>query len=285
MKYFELHFHVTPCSEAATDILAALLAEVGCEAFVPDADGLVAYVQQSFYDEAAVSDVVAAFPLPDTAVSFTCQEAPDCDWNATWEAEGFEPIALGEAMVIHDDRHTNYPSARIEITIHPQQAFGTGTHQTTRMILAQLLELSLEGANVIDAGCGTGILGIAAMKLGAKHVWAYDIDEWSVRNAQENFGRNFPSPPPVTILHGDSSLLKDAPKADVVLANINRNILLADMPAFVRSMKPGGRLILSGFLADDVSMLEERASTLGLVLSSRRHDGDWQMLQFQQING
>lgn len=281
MKYFELHFQVTPCNEAATDILAALLADVGCETFVPDEDGLKAYIQQSGYDALAIQGVLDEFPMPGTILSYSCQEAPDEDWNATWEAEGFAPIVMGQDLVIHDDLHADYPQARIDISIHPRQAFGTGTHQTTRMMLNFLMDSApLTGKTVIDAGCGTGILGIASMKLGASGVVAYDIDEWSVRNAQENFERNAIDTSAVKILQGDASVLGWAPKSDLILANINRNILLADMPAFVECMKRDSSLVLSGFLAEDVPLLTEKACSLGLTLQSEKDDDEWRALCF-----
>ncbi|MBO4549613.1 MAG: 50S ribosomal protein L11 methyltransferase, partial [Bacteroidaceae bacterium] len=215
MKYFELSFVLNPNNEAAADVLAALLADVGCDTFVPNDSGLTAYVLQEQYDEAAVRAVVSDFPLHDTAITFTCAEAPDENWNATWEAEHhFEPIVL-----------PNGTSFQIE----PRQAFGSGEHATTRMMISLLASLDVHRRTVIDAGCGTGVLSLAAIKLGAAHVYAYDIDEWSVRNAEDNFRLNGYSPSLASsfeIVQGDASCLDVWPVVDIVLANINRNILL-----------------------------------------------------------
>lgn len=274
MKYLELHFLITPDNEAAGDVLAALLADAGCETFVPTDEGLTAYVQQAFYDEEAIGEAIkttrAAFPEP-PSIDFYSMMAPDENWNATWEAEHhFEPILL--------------PNGE-QVCIVPRQAFGSGEHETTRLMLSMLTEtdekgipfLSLSGWTVIDAGCGTGILGIAALKLGAAQVFAYDIDEWSVRNASENYSRNGLQ---ATIVEGDASVLATAPKADLLLANINRNILLADLPAFADSLKPAGHLLLSGFYEADVTSLTQAASTLGLRLLTSHADGDWRALHF-----
>ena len=171
--------------------------------------------------------------------------------------------------------------------IIPRQAFGSGEHATTRLILSLLgsahLASVLQGATVIDAGCGTGILGIAALKLGAARVFAYDIDEWSVRNAKENYALNG-LPATETIVLGDASVLAQAPQADILLANINRNILLADMPAFTAKLQQGGYLLLSGFYEADIEPLVARAATLGLTLQASLSDGDWRALFLYRRN-
>lgn len=267
MKYFELQFKIEPNDEAAGDVLAALLAEADCETFVPTDEGLTAYIQQAFYDEAAIRTAAETLTtlLPHCTATFTCAEAPDENWNATWEAEHhFEPITLPDGQ---------------QITIIPRQAFGSGEHATTRLVLKLLATLPLQGKTVIDAGCGTGVLGIAALKLGAAGVFAYDIDEWSVRNALDNFALNGLA---ASVLEGDARILSCAPQADIVLANINRNILLADMPAFVEHLQPGGHLLLSGFLGEDIEPLTRRATSLHLSLLSSQADGDWRALAFQK---
>ena len=284
MKYFELAFEITPNNEAAADVLAALLADAGCDTFLPSDTGLTAYILQDSYSEAAIRQAIdttlAAFPpvtVPEgspegLSITFTCAPAPDENWNATWEAEHhFEPIALPDGQ---------------QLQIIPRQAFGSGEHATTRMILSLLgseqLAPVLSGATVIDAGCGTGILGIAALKLGAAHVFAYDIDEWSVRNAEENYALNgVLSPAAAKIVLGDASVLSQAPQADILMANINRNILLNDMPAFVAAMKPTATLLLSGFYEADIESLVDRAESFGLNLQTTRSDGDWRALLFR----
>ena len=283
MKYFELTFQLSPDNEAAADVLAALLADAGCETFVPTETGLTAYVQQTAYSEAAVHEAIQMLTslLPSCTTTFTCTEAPDENWNATWEAEHhFEPIVLPDGQ---------------EFQIIPRQAFGSGEHATTRMMLRLLAGQPLAGKTVIDAGCGTGVLGIAALRLGAASVFAYDIDEWSVRNARENFELNGVEG---TIVEGDASVLSRAPQADLLLANINRNILLSDLPSFVDRLRsadlqepadlqqsadlqrPASRLLLSGFLEADIPALVQRATSLHLQLQKTLADGEWRALEF-----
>ena len=271
MKYLELTFHITPYNEAAADVLTALLADVGCDTFEPSDTGLTAYILQDAYSEPAIHDAVsntlALFPVtaPEgLRITFTAAPAPDENWNATWEAEHhFEPITLPDGQLLQ---------------IIPRQAFGSGEHATTRLMLGLLSDLvPLADTTVIDAGCGTGILGIAALKLGAAHVFAYDIDEWSVRNAQDNYALNGCE---AEIALGDASCLASAPQADILLANINRNILLADLPAFASHLKPAGHLLLSGFYEADIPVLTDAATALGLTLCDTRSDGDWRALHF-----
>lgn len=275
MKYLELTFHITPYNEAAADVLTALLADVGCDTFEPSDTGLTAYILQDAYDEAAirtaVSNTLDTYPVtvPEGSpegltITFTAAPAPDENWNATWEAEHhFEPITLPDGQLLQ---------------IIPRQAFGSGEHATTRLMLGLLSDLApLADTTVIDAGCGTGILGIAALKLGAAHVFAYDIDEWSVRNAQDNYALNGCES---EIALGDASCLASAPQADILLANINRNILLADLPAFASHLKPAGHLLLSGFYEADILVLTDAATPLGLTLCDTLADGDWRALHF-----
>ncbi len=272
MKYTEIHFTISPYNEAAADVLAALLADTGCDTFEPTDTGLVAYVLQDKFDEAAIREAVSTTrDTFESDITFAYNDAPDENWNATWEAEHhFEPIALPDGQ---------------QIQIIPRQAFGSGEHATTRMILALLNEVPLSHSTVIDAGCGTGILGIAALKLGAAHVFAYDIDEWSVRNAEENYALNgILDSSSAEIVLGDASVLAQAPKADIVLANINRNILLADMPAFVEAMKEEAWLVLSGFYEADIQPLEQRAEALGLQRVATRTDGDWRALLLNKVH-
>lgn len=293
MKYFEVKFAITPPSQDASDILSAMLAEVGFEAFEPTLEGLTAWVQQAFFSQEAISSVLEAFPMPGMDISYVVEEAPDENWNQQWEEEGFRPIIITDdsadmpLIAIHDVSHTDIPSACYDISIHPRQAFGTGSHETTRMILRQLLSLPIKGSRVIDAGTGTGILAIMCKMLGASHVLAYDIDEWSVDNAKDNLLLNHISEG-VEVLLGDSSVLNgcNAPhqQASLLIANINRNILLGDMPVFAQSIEAGGLLLLSGFYVDDVPMLLDSAMAHGFTLSHQQEDGDWALLLLKKGN-
>jgi ribosomal protein L11 methyltransferase len=289
MKYYEVNFTLSPVNSDACDLLAAMAGEAGFETFEETDEGLRGYVQQQLFDRELLDAQIAEFPLPGIGISYTVGEAEDKDWNEQWEQEGFEPIELplpssqegGEGkFVIHDGRHL--PSQGLDdifIEIDAHLAFGTGTHETTRMICATLLTLPLKGQRVLDCGSGTGILGIAAMKLGARECVAYDIDEWSVDNTRHNAVINQVE---VTPLHGDAGILnKVAGTFDLVMANINRNILLQDMAQFRQKMAPGARLILSGFYTADIALLAERAAELGLAVTGTKEDGDWACLVLQ----
>ncbi|WP_288279812.1 50S ribosomal protein L11 methyltransferase [uncultured Prevotella sp.] len=286
MKYYEVNFTIEAPAELmqdARDILSALAGEAGFETFEDTDEGVKGYVQQGLFDEALLKALIGDFPLPSCTVAYTVSEAEDKDWNEQWEQQGFEPIVVNDTLVIHDGRHLPSdirPQTSIEIDAH--LAFGTGTHETTRMMVGQLMSLDLTDKRVLDCGTGTGILGIAALKLGAHEAVGYDIDEWSADNARHNAVINMVDGQ-FTSLLGDASILKEVSgQFDVVLANINRNILLNDMEAFVGKMAPHSTLLLSGFYEQDIPMLEEKAASLGLKKQTQQHDGDWVCLMFMR---
>lgn len=284
MKYLVAEFKIE-CQDGmiqiARDLLTDALGEAGFETFEDTEDGIKGYVQESLFDENAKNDVISNFMLPDVSISANIQEAEYKNWNEEWEEAGFERININDSITIYDARHDdgNGIASGISIGIETKQAFGTGTHETTRMIVSTLLKLNidLKGKRVLDCGCGTGILGIAASKLGASEVVGYDIDEWSSENAIHNAELNGVGN--MKVMLGDASVLKSVEgKFDVVLANINRNILLADMPAFVSVMADESLLILSGFYASDVDLLIEKASSLGLSKIDSKSDSEWTCL-------
>ena len=283
MKYFEADFTISPYSPDAIDLLADIAGEAGFESFEVTPTGLKGYVQQQLFNPMLLDFGIADFPIECVDITYDIHEAEDRDWNEQWEQEGFEPIVIPPSLVIHDGRHLPDDSYLTSIEIDARQAFGTGTHETTRMICSTLLELKeqkLAGARVLDCGTGTGILSICALKLGAAEAIGYDIDEWSVDNARHNavinqVDDNFRS------LLGDTSILNKVDGTfDLVLANINRNILLSDLPAFREKMSDRALLILSGFYTSDTTMLISKAETLGLTLQKQREDQDWACLVF-----
>lgn len=280
-----------PCTQDAQDILSALAGEAGFETFEETATGLKGYVQQALFDEDTLQQVLEEFPFENVTLSYSIQEAEDKDWNEQWEQEGFEPISInlppskGKGnLIIHDGRHlpsdNNLQPSSIMIEIDAHLAFGTGTHETTRMICGMLLDMQLDGLRVLDCGCGTGILGICALKVGAASVVGYDIDEWSADNTRHNAVINRVDDR-LTALCGDANVLSGfSAEFNVVLANINRNILLNDMERFRNVMAPHAQLVLSGFYKNDCALLESKAQTLGLSLKATRSDGDWACLLF-----
>lgn len=282
MKYIVAEFKIE-CQDGmiqiARDLLTDALGEAGFETFEDTEYGIKGYVQESLFDENAMNDVISNFMLPDVTINANIQEAEYKNWNEEWEEAGFERININDSITIYDARHDygNGIASGISIGIETKQAFGTGTHETTRMIVSTLLNIDIKGKRVLDCGCGTGILGIAASKLGASEVVGYDIDEWSSENAIHNAELNGVGN--MKVMLGDASVLKSVEgKFDVVLANINRNILLADMPAFVSVMADNSLLILSGFYASDVDLLIEKASSLGLSKIDSKSDSEWTCL-------
>lgn len=286
MKYNKTLFTINTTDEtlrqASREILAEQLAECGYESFVDTDEGIEGYIQRDFYAEQAVSAVTSDFFIEGVSIDFHTEPVEDQDWNEVWEQEqGFEPITIGDRMLIYDALHTDPLSLgrdyEIEIAIRARNAFGTGTHETTRMILTTILGMDLRGKRVLDCGCGTGILGIAALKCGASEAVGYDIDEWSVENTRYNAMLN--GVEPLTVYEGDSNVLTHISGVfDVVFANINRNILLNDMEEFCNVMNSHATLVLSGFYAADVPLLLARAEELGLHLAEQRSQGDWYCL-------
>lgn len=285
MKYFEVDFQLSPLSQDACDILAALTADAGFESFEETQHGIRGYVQQPLLDRQALEDIVNNFPIMGTNIIYTINKAEDKDWNEQWEQEGFEPIIVGNnRLAIHDGRHLPSQPADISVEIDARLAFGTGTHETTQMICEWMLDMPMKGLGVMDAGCGTGILGIVALKLKASHVTAYDIDEWSSDNTRHNAVINRVDSQ-LSVYCGDASLL-DSKTADydLVLANINRNILLNDMPRFCQIMKQDAKLILSGFYTEDIPLLEARGKELGLTLTGAKNRDKWASIIMQRVN-
>ena len=288
MKYYVANFDIECADELlqpARELLSAAACEAGFEAFEDTDNGIAGYVQRQLYDKEALDAAIADYMPEGTKVTYNIEEVPDQDWNQGWEDQGFEPIGVSDHLVIYDAKHTDMSmfagdDGVMRIFIEARNAFGTGTHQTTRMILRRLLGMDLTGNSVLDCGCGTGILGIVALRLGANRVLGYDIDEWSSENAKHNAALN--GVDNLDVLLGDASVLDGVKEEfDVVIANINRNVLLNDMTAFRSHLKTGGRLILSGFYETDVPMLEQAAKNNGLTIIDVVTDGEWACAMFE----
>lgn len=279
MKYLEFAFRTMPCTETANDVLSAVLGEVGFESFVPQADGITAYIQKNRYYEATLEEALTDFLMPDTKVEYSYQEAEDKDWNEEWEKNFFQPIVIGDRCVIHSTFHQDVPQAKYDIVINPQMAFGTGHHETTSLIIGELLDSNLQGKSLLDMGCGTSILAILASMRGASPCTAIDIDEWCVRNSLENIKLN--GVDNIAVFEGDASLLEGKGPFDVVIANINRNILLNDMQQYVRCMHPGAELYMSGFYVDDIPVIRAEAERNGLHFVHQQEKNRWAAVKFE----
>lgn len=259
--YREVRIDMRPCTEDATDLMAGLLADIGYESFVPDADGLTAYVPDASFDREALDECIQSMPIKvETAVRDTFVEGRD--WNAEWEQNYFKPIVVERRVAIHSSFHTDIPEAEHHIVIDPKMAFGTGHHATTSQVIKAMLTLDLRGARVIDMGTGTGILAILAAMLGATDVTGIEIDEFAYVNAVENIALN--GHPEIKLVHGDAAALEGLQPADLFIANINRNIITADISRYAKSLKPGATMLLSGFYVEDIPMIMAAAQPFGL---------------------
>lgn len=269
--YYEVRLNIHPCSEDITDLLAAFLGEIGYDSFVADEDGLNAYIPYQEYNEEALHEAIADFPIKceiTTSVNFIAGQ----DWNAEWEKNYFHPIIVGNECVIHSSFHTDIPKAEYDIVIDPKMAFGTGHHATTSQIIQSLLKLDLKGKSVIDMGTGTGILAILAAMRGANHVTGIEIDPCAYENALENIRLN--SQQEINLILGDATALETLAPVDIFIANINRNIITNDLPKYTRALKSGGTMILSGFYEHDIPTVMAVASKLGLKKLSYTTEGD-----------
>lgn len=277
--YRELRLNLKPCSEDATDVLAALLADAGYESFVPDRQGLTAYIKDELFNEDALNEALSAFPF-EAEISRSVSLVEGQDWNSEWEKNYFKPIVVGERCVIHSSFHTDVPSADYDIVIDPKMAFGTGHHATTSQVISALLDIDESGLSVIDMGTGTGILAILCAMRGAAQVNGIEIDPGAYENALENVSLNGQADR-VRLHCGDASLLPSVPRADLFIANINRNIITGDLAAYVSSLKPGATMLLSGFYEADIPVIMEVAAPLGLTEVSHSVLNDWTCLKLK----
>jgi len=271
MNYIEYHFRLTPLLPAR-EVLVAELAEHGFESFVETADGLLAYIQKPLHEETFTRSLVT-LQLPEQSAEFSWKEIEDENWNAEWEKQ-FEPIAVEDLCVVRAPFHSPMPGFAHEVIIEPKMSFGTGHHATTWMMLRALFELELNDRSVLDMGTGTGVLAILAEKTGAASVDAVDYDEWAYRNAVENVDRN--GSKVVRVIHGDAAVLGEV-MYDVILANINRNILVKDSEAYMKVLKPAGSILLSGFYTEDIPLLLDAFSGLREVRRMAREG--WAMVE------
>ncbi|MDE5659903.1 MAG: 50S ribosomal protein L11 methyltransferase [Muribaculaceae bacterium] len=274
--YRELRLEFTPCSADITDVMAALLADEGYESFVADDNGLTAYIRAEQFSDEAVENALALLPFPvDTRKTSVIVEGRD--WNSEWEKNYFKPIVVGNRCVIHSSFHTDVPEAEYDIVIDPKMAFGTGHHATTSQVITALLDMELTGKRVTDMGTGTGILAILSAMRGAASVAGIEIDTPAWENALENAALNGVADK-LTLINGDASALSSLPKADVFVANINRNIITADLAAYVAACAPGATMVLSGFYEADIPVIMAVAAPLGLSEVTHSVINEWTAL-------
>lgn len=275
MSYLAYHFIVTP-SEPGSEILTALIADMGFESFDQTETGFTAYIRE---EEAAQVDL-SGLLFEDFGYSYTVEKIAPTNWNAEWE-KNFEPVLVDDLLCIRAPFHKKNASVKHEIVIMPKMSFGTGHHQTTRLVCREMFNTDLKNKRVLDMGCGTSILAILAKQLGAGEVVGIDIDEWSVENAIENCAAN--NYPDIIIKKGDVDLLEKEKDFEIILANINKNILKAQIPGYSKKIAPGGKLFLSGFFTTDVEELKEVAAKQGFNFLHSRNEQEWAMMLLEKI--
>jgi len=286
MNHTELTLTVAP---DYADILTAELAELGYESFVETDEGLNAYITEADFDEESVQQLIARY-APQTAIAYTVTSLEKRNWNAEWERD-YASIEVADKVRVRASFHEQDERFQYDIVINPKMSFGTGHHETTAMMLEHQLLFDIAGKTVLDIGCGTGILAILAAKMGAKAVLAFDIEEWAVENARENADLN--DCPQLTVFQGtianinppDNVLDWTPALFDVVLANINRNVLLAEIPIYTDLIKLGGYLLVSGFYEQDAVDIERRATACGLQPVQGMTTNRWTSLVYQKPAG
>lgn len=257
MNYIEICCEVFPPRH--TEIVIATFSEYGFESFAENEKGFSAYIQEKFFNNDTF-EALNIFRNKEIKINYSKNSIPEQNWNAVWESD-FEPVKIGKECYIRAPFHPELPGIRYEIIIGPNMSFGTGHNETTRMMVQLLLEQAVDGKKILDMGCGTAILAILAKKMGAAKVLAIDNDEWAYNNALENIEKN--RAPEIEVLLGDVTAIGGR-KFDIILANINRNILLSDIPFYASALKKGGTLLLSGFYEADISLLNQKATQFAL---------------------
>jgi ribosomal protein L11 methyltransferase len=276
MNYFEITFEISP-KAPWSDILTAYLAEIGFESFVETESGFQAYIQADLFDENELKSIEILNNPPDgLTLNFDIKHIEAQNWNASWESS-FEPVIIGQDLAIVAPFHHDFSATKYVIVIEPKMSFGTGHHQTTRLMSQALFDLELIPKNVLDMGCGTGVLAILAEQLGAQQVLAVDVELWAYENSIENAQRNGCAN--IEVQHGDVSNIIGK-SFDLILANINKNVLKADMQCYADSLVYGGRLFLSGFFTSDNEELISIAINCNLALDKSFQDENWSCLTF-----
>ena len=259
------------------DVLAVELGDIGFESFMQNPEGLAAYIPAINYQAKKLDQCLEHFPLADVRFRYTSNFIKARDWNEVWEQNYFQPVRIGKECLLRAPFHPAESGYRYEIIIHPKMAFGTGNHETTNLMISEMLALDLEGKEALDMGCGTGVLAILAAKMGAGRVVAIDIDEWAYQNTLENSRLNSTSH--IRVVRGDAEQIETAGMFDFIFANINRNILLNDIPVYCRALKPDGKIWMSGFYKEDTPMIEAKCKLNGIMILSTNELNNWVVVQ------
>ncbi len=271
--YIELSLQIEP---DFAEIMMAELAELGFESFVETDEGLEAYIQEDIFNDLDIKKMLESY-AERTPISYAFKQIAKQNWNEEWE-KNFQPISIGDDIYVRANFHEAQPSFLYEIIITPKMSFGTGHHETTSMVMEHQLTIPHKDKKVLDIGTGTGILAVLASKLGAVHISAFDIDEWSVENTIENIALN--NAPNIAVRLGT---IENEPqeKYEIVLANINRNILLQQIPAYSTFMAAGASLVISGFYEADIADIQAVAESVGLKKVAQLSKNQWASVVFR----
>lgn len=271
MNYIKLDLRISPFESWVSDVLMAQLGEIGFEAFAETPLGFEAFVREDQFSDEDVDLALEPY-LENFRFEKSVEIVESRNWNEEWEKNYFKPLLIAGQCVVRAPFHAEYPEAQYEIVIEPNMAFGTGNHETTTMMLEYILETGIQGKKVLDMGCGTGILGILASMKGADKITAIDIDEWSYRGATENAALNHISN--MQVFQGDASFI-GSEKYHIILANIQRNVLLNDLPAYSSCLEAGGKIFMSGFYTQDLDAIKTRAESCGLKDIGFKTKNNW----------
>lgn len=274
MDYIQYDFKITPV-EPGSDILIALLADLGFESFTQNEIGVEAYIQEEFENE----DLVKELSFEDFTFSYTRTVIPKTNWNEEWE-KNFSPVYVDDLVCIRAHFHPQTENIKHDIIITPKMSFGTGHHDTTWLVSKTMFSLPFANAHVLDMGCGTGILAILAKQLGATKLLGIDIDNWSIENSIENAAINYASD--IEFKKGDASNLPSSETFDVILANINKNVLKKDLPSYYGCLKKEGHLLLSGFFTADVEELKQLAQSIGFTFIESYNKNEWAVIKLKK---
>ena len=274
MNYTKISFKLNPDNQENREILIAVLSDLAFESFDESEDCVMGYIPGELVNLQEIEEITSALPF---SLQTEDEMIPDQNWNEVWEKNYFKPLLIGNRCLVRAPFHTEYEPAEFELVIEPKMAFGTGNHETTTLVAEQILNMELKGKTVLDMGCGTGILGMLASLKGAKSVTAIDIDTWSFESTVENSRLN--NIFNIEAKLGDAGLL-GTETYEIIFANIQKNVIVKDLPAYENVLQSGGTIYLSGFYTQDMPDVKRKAESLGLVETGFREKNNWVVYSF-----